>query len=80
MERAQVRERLNGIFRDIFDDDSLELNEAMTAAEVAGWDSLSHIDLIVAVEKEFKIKLTTAEIRGLGNAGDFVSVIARKAA
>ena len=52
----------------------------MTAADVAAWDSLTHIDLVVEVEKEFKIKLSTAEVRGLKNVGDFAALIAKKAA
>jgi acyl carrier protein len=52
----------------------------MTAADVDGWDSLSHIDLIVAVEKRFRIRLTTGEVRGLNNVGDFIALISRKAA
>jgi acyl carrier protein len=56
------------------------LRDDLTAADVEGWDSLSHINLIVAVEKEFKIKLTTADIRALTTVGDFIALIARKAA
>lgn len=80
MDRETVVPRLNAIFEDIFDDPSLKITDEMTAADVEGWDSLSHINLIVAVEKEFKIKLTTAEVRGLNNVGDFVALIAKKAA
>jgi acyl carrier protein len=78
MDRENVKQRLKTIFQDIFDDPSLEITDDMTAADVEAWDSLSHIDLIVAVEKEFRIKLTTGEVRGLGNVGDFLSLIARK--
>jgi acyl carrier protein len=80
MDRESVRPRLNAIFQDIFDDPSLEIMDGMTAADVEAWDSLSHIDLIVAVEKDFKIKLTTAEVRGLSNVGDFINLISKKAA
>ena len=80
MERQIVVSKLNAIFQDIFDDPSLEINDKMTAADVDGWDSLTHINLIVAVEKEFKIRLTTAEVRGLNNVGDFISLIEKKAA
>lgn len=80
MDRESVRQKLNPIFQDIFDDESLEVSDGMTAADVDGWDSLSHINLIVAVEKAFQIKLTTAEVRGLNNVGDFVSLIEKKTA
>jgi acyl carrier protein len=80
MNSETVRPRLNAIFQDIFDDPSLEINDQMIAADVEGWDSLSHINLIVEVEKKFKVKFNTAEVRGLKNVGDFIALIARKAA
>jgi acyl carrier protein len=80
MDREGVEPRLNAIFQDIFDDPSFKIADVMTAADVEGWDSLSHIDLIVAVEKEFKIKFTTADVRGLNNVGDFINLISKKAA
>ncbi|MCU1257588.1 MAG: acpP 1 [Bryobacterales bacterium] len=80
MDRQTLRQRMNAIFQDIFDDPSLQVSDDMTAADVEGWDSLSHINLIVAVEKAFKIKLTTAEVRSLNNVGDFISLVERKAA
>jgi acyl carrier protein len=80
MDRETVIPQLNAVFQDVFDDSSLQIRDDMTAADVEGWDSLSHINLIVAVEKNFKIRLTTAEVRGLNNVGDFISLIARKAA
>jgi acyl carrier protein len=79
MDQALAKERLGGIFRDIFEDPALEIRDSTTAADIDGWDSLTHINLIVQVEKEFKIKLTTAEVRGLKNVGDFVALIANKA-
>ena len=79
MEKNSVTERLNTVFQNTFDDPSLEVNDAMTAADVEGWDSLTHINLIVAAEKEFKIRLTTGEVRRLNNVGDFISVISQKA-
>jgi acyl carrier protein len=80
MDSETVRPRLNAIFQDIFDDPSLQINDQMIAADVDGWDSLSHINLIVEVEKKFKVKFNTAEVRGLKNVGDFIALIARKAA
>jgi acyl carrier protein len=80
MDPATVKTRLNKIFQDIFDDPTLQISDSMTAADIESWDSLTHIDLIVQVEQEFKIKLTTGEARGLKDVGDFVSLIAKKAA
>jgi acyl carrier protein len=80
MDDTQLRSRLTGIFRDAFDDPALEINDAMTAHDVEAWDSLTHINLIVAVEKEFKIKFTTGEVNQLRKVGDLVALIQRKAA
>jgi len=80
MHPAEVKQRLTGIFRDVFDDPNLQLSESMTAADVDGWDSLSHINLIVQVEKDFKIKLSTAAVRDLKNVGDFIALISSRTA
>jgi acyl carrier protein len=79
METASVEVRLVEIMRETFNDPALVLRDDLTAADVDGWDSLSQIDLIVAVESEFGIRLTTGEVRKLRNVGDFVKVIAGKA-
>lgn len=75
---TQVREQLNGIFRKIFDDETLEINDGMSAADVDNWDSLTHINLIVAVEKAFKVSMTTKEVQALSNVGELVRLVARK--
>jgi acyl carrier protein len=80
MNKETVKQHLEAIFQDVFDDSLLKIRADMTAADVEGWDSLSHINLIVAVEKEFRIRLTTAEVRGLNNVGDFMALIAKKTA
>jgi acyl carrier protein len=74
-----ARVRLERVFQDIFEDESLEIADSMTAADVEGWDSLTHIDLVVEVEREFGIRLSTAEVRGLRNVGDFLALIVKKA-
>ena len=58
----ETRDRLQQIFRKVFGDSSIELRDDMTAPDIDGWDSLAHINLIIAVEREFKIKFATAEI------------------
>lgn len=71
-------ERLAPIFRDVFDDESITPHSAMTAKEVAEWDSLGHIRLMVAIELAFGIKFSTSEISNLANVGELVSVIEKK--
>ena len=76
--KAEITEALTGIFRDIFENPALVLRDDMTAADVERWDSLNHIDLIVAIESRWKIRFTTREIAGLKNVGGLAALIQRK--
>ncbi len=78
MSDNDVMTRLTSVFRSVFGNETLSLSRATTAQDVDGWDSLTHINLIVAIEREFKIRLTTREITRLGNVGDLMDLIARK--
>jgi len=71
-------ETLSGIFRMVFDDDSIEIERNMTANDIDGWDSLSHVNLITAVEAKFKIRFTQKELLTLKNVGDLLDHIERK--
>lgn len=75
-----IMARLTEVFRDVFDDDELTVFPAMTAKDVDEWDSLMHITLVLAVEKEFAVKLNAAEVGRLENVGQMVELLARKAA
>jgi acyl carrier protein len=66
-------------FRDVFGDPNLTVEDSTTANDVEAWDSLTHIDLIVALERRFRIKFTTGEVTGLRNVGDLVALIKSKA-
>ncbi len=79
IEEATVYEKLTTVFRDIFDEDDLSLTPTTTADDVDGWDSLSHIRLVLAVSKAFGVKFSAAEVGGLKNVGEFVDVIRSKA-
>jgi acyl carrier protein len=78
MTDAEVRGRLTDVFRNVFDDASLTIFDSMTAADVDGWDSLTHVTLIVAAEKAFAVKFSTRDIQSLQNVGGFVALIRRK--
>lgn len=80
MQDAAIREQVNLLFRDVFDDASITVFDSMTAQDVEGWDSLTHINLIVAAEKAFKVKFTTKDIQSLSNVGEFIALIQRKLA
>lgn len=73
-------ERIQFVFRDVFDDDALVLRPEMTAADVENWDSLTHINLIVGIEREFKVRFTTAEVTSLRNVGDLTALVEKKLA
>ena len=75
---SEVLIRLQKCFRDILDNDDIVLNPETTADDIEEWDSLSHIQLIVALEKKFKIKFTTAEITSYKNVGQMAESIVRK--
>ena len=78
MSTAEIYTRLTPVFRNVFDDDHLVPTAEMTAASVPGWDSMSHINLIVATESAFRIKFKTAELESLRDVGRLVDVIASK--
>lgn len=69
---------LNGIFRQVFDDDTIVLTTSTTANDIEEWDSLSHINLVVAVEIHFKIKFALGELQTLKNVGDMVAMVDKK--
>ncbi len=75
---TDITSRLNNVFREVFDDESITLTPAMTADDIDEWDSLSHIRLVLSVEKEFGVKFSAAEIGALKNVGDFVKLIESK--
>ncbi len=79
-----VREVFQEVFRDVFDDPTLEVTDKMTADDVDGWDSLTHINLIIALEKRFGIKFATAEISRLkdegSNVGSIIALVTQKSA
>ena len=79
MDEPQIYARLAQIFEDVLDDDSVKLTPELSAKDVDGWDSLTHIRLILTVEKAFKIKFTTSEIGKLENVGDLVRLIQTRA-
>lgn len=73
-----TKERLQEVFQDVFDDDEIELSDETTADDIDAWDSLTHVQLIVAVEKEFGLKFSTVEVMKLKNVGEFIALINKK--
>lgn len=75
MSREEVYEALNEVFQDVFDDEDIRVNDATTAEDIEDWDSLEHINLIVAVEKKFNIKFNMGEVNTFKNVGEMVDII-----
>ena len=73
-----VIEQLEPIFHEVFDDDEIQLRPDMTADDVDGWDSLSHVNLIVAIESKFKIRFSQKELLTFRCVGDLINSIAEK--
>ena len=80
MERTDLIEGINAIFREVFDDDGLVVTPEMTANDIEEWDSLSHISLIVAHEIKFGVKFKTKELKDLKNVGNFIDLLKSKLA
>ncbi len=78
MTREELFGKLQEIFRDIFDDETLKITDSTNSSDIDEWDSLNHIALIVAIEKEIKIKFTFEELVTLNDVGAMADIILRK--
>ncbi len=78
MNMDEIYQRLTIIFHDLFDDEDIILTPVLTADDVAEWDSLRHIQLILAVQKAFKIKFSAADTANLNNVGELAALISTK--
>jgi acyl carrier protein len=78
----EIRDRVQEVFREVFEDPAIVLNDRMTAEDVVGWDSLAHINLVIALEKRLGVKFAVAEISRLkevgSNVGTMLELVARK--
>jgi acyl carrier protein len=73
-----LTERLTKVFTTVFDNDTIELKPELTADDVDEWDSLSHINLMIAIELEFDIEFTQGEIQNFANVGELMATIEEK--
>lgn len=74
----QIVESLTEIFHTVFNDDSIEVKNELTAKDVKNWDSMNHVNLIIAVETEFGIRFSNDEISDLQNVGELIQLIQNK--
>lgn len=78
-DRSTLMARLTEVFHDIFDDASIKLRDDTTAKDIEEWDSLMHITLVLAVEKEFGVRLNAAEVGSLANVGAMIDLLMARA-
>lgn len=75
---SDILARLQPLFRDVFDDEKLNVTRESNASNVEGWDSLAHITLISAIEQECKVRFALGELESLKNVGEMVDLIEKK--
>lgn len=78
MEKQEIMNRVQDIFRDVFDDEDIVIDEHTTSAHIEDWDSLTNIQLVVSIERSMGIRFTSAEIPSWKNVGDMVECISKK--
>lgn len=78
MDPQAILQQVTIIFRKILDDDKITLSATTTANDVEEWDSLNHLQLVVALEKHFKVKFTSSEIQNWKNVGEMCNSISKK--
>ncbi|MCI9139392.1 acyl carrier protein [bacterium 1XD42-8] len=78
MKRAEIFEEVQKIFRKVFDDEQLEIKDSTYSGDIEDWDSLEHINLIVAMEKRFQLKFDIQEVGELENVGEMIDLIERR--
>ena len=79
MEKQRIYSMLDEVFQDVFDDESIHVTPETTADDIEDWDSLEHINLVVAVENKFGIKFKMSEVVSFRNVGEMADVIAARA-
>jgi len=78
MTREEIFDGLNEVFRDVFDDEDITVTDSTTSEDIDDWDSLEHINLIVATEKKFGMKFTMGEVTSMKNVGEMVDIISQR--
>ena len=75
MERTEILKKVNDIFKEVFEDDSLVITEQTTANDIEDWDSLMHITLISAIEQAFGFKFAMKDVIGMQNVGEMLDIL-----
>ena len=78
MTKAEALEALTPVFREVFDDDSIEIDEETTAADIDEWDSVEHFNLISEIESAFSMRFKMKEVSGMKNVGELAEIVAER--
>jgi acyl carrier protein len=80
MNSEQIFEKVNLVFRQVFNNDQIQVTRETTAKDIAGWDSITHLDIITGMEEEFNVEITGFEVMNLNNVGDLLDLLKDKLA
>jgi acyl carrier protein len=80
MNKDAILDKLLAVFRDVFEDDELEISAATTADDVDGWDSLMHVSLMINVERAFGVKFSSTQVASLKNVGELIDLVTARLA
>ena len=75
MKEKDIKDKLQEIFRDVFDDEEINIYDEMTADDIEEWDSLMHIHLLLSIEKVFNVRFKTSEVMDISNVGEFIKYL-----
>ena len=78
MSRQEILDKVNEIFQDVFDDETITVAEATTAEDIEDWDSLTHITLISEIESEFDFKFAMKDVLGMKDVGEMLDIIEKE--
>ena len=78
MNRENIKEKLQSVFIDVFDDEDLTISNSMSSDDIEDWDSLNHIVLVLSIEKCFDIRFMTGEVQSLKDVGDMIKLLEEK--
>jgi len=78
MSKQEIYEKLDEVFQDVFDDNTIHVGPETTAEDIEDWDSLEHINLVVAIEAKFGMKFNMNEVTTMKNVGEMVDIIAER--
>lgn len=78
MSNNAIQEKLLAVFRDVFEDDELEISPTTTADDIEGWDSLTHVSLMINVERSFGLKFSSTQVASLKNVGQLIDLVSSR--